>query len=45
MSELVIETAGKIVSVTIDRPPVNALTIALYGQIADAFDELGAGQR
>ena len=41
MSELVIETAGKVVTVTIDRPPVNALTIALYGQIADAFEELG----
>ena len=41
MSELVIETAGKIVIVTIDRPPVNALTIALYGQIADTFEELG----
>ncbi|MFZ1090820.1 MAG: enoyl-CoA hydratase/isomerase family protein, partial [Xanthobacteraceae bacterium] len=41
MSELVIETAGKIVTVTIDRPPVNALTIALYGQITDAFEELG----
>jgi enoyl-CoA hydratase len=41
MSELVIETAGKIVTVTIDRPPVNALTIALYGQIADTFEELG----
>ena len=38
MSELVIETAGKIVTVTIDRPPVNALTIALYGQITDAFE-------
>src|SRR5438094_7265961 len=41
MSELVVETAGKIVTVTIDRPPVNALTIALYGQIADTFEELG----
>jgi enoyl-CoA hydratase len=41
MSELVIETAGKIVTVTIDRPPVNALTIALYRKIADAFEELG----
>ncbi len=29
MSELVVETAGKIVTVTINRPPVNALTLAL----------------
>ena len=42
MSELVVETAGKVVTVTINRPPVNALTLALYGQIADTFDEIGA---
>lgn len=42
MSDLVIETAGKVVTVAIDRPPVNALTLALYGEIADAFEAIGA---
>ena len=42
MAELVIETVGKIVTVTINRPPVNALTLALYGQIAETFEEIGA---
>ena len=41
MTELVIETAGRIATVAIDRPPVNALTLALYDCIADAFEELG----
>ncbi|MBW0448265.1 enoyl-CoA hydratase [bacterium M00.F.Ca.ET.228.01.1.1] len=27
--------------VTLDRPPVNALTIALYAEIADLFEQLG----
>jgi enoyl-CoA hydratase len=42
MSELIVETAGRVVTVTLDRPPVNALTIALYGEIADTFDAIGA---
>jgi enoyl-CoA hydratase len=42
MSELIVETAGKVVTVTINRPPVNALTLALYGEIADTFDAIGA---
>src|SRR5271170_2105934 len=42
MGELVVETVGKIVTVTLDRPPVNALTLAMYGQVADAFDAIGA---
>ena len=42
MSELVVETSGKVATVTINRPPVNALTLALYGQIADTFDAIGA---
>jgi enoyl-CoA hydratase/carnithine racemase len=41
MSEVVIEKSGKIVAVTLDRPPVNALTMALYRRIADVFDEIG----
>jgi enoyl-CoA hydratase len=42
MSGLVVETKGKIVVVTLDRPPVNALTLAMYGEIADRFEALGA---
>jgi enoyl-CoA hydratase len=41
MTDLVVETADKVVTVTIDRPPVNALTIALYAAIADTFDDIG----
>jgi enoyl-CoA hydratase len=41
MTELVVDTAGKIVTVAIDRTPVNALTLALYEQIAETFEELG----
>lgn len=41
MTDLVVETTDKIVTVTIDRPPVNALTLALYGQIADTFEAIG----
>ncbi len=42
MSELVVETTGKVVTVMLDRSPVNALTIALYDKIADTFDAIGA---
>jgi enoyl-CoA hydratase len=42
MSELVVETTGKVITVMLDRPPVNALTIALYDKIADTFDAIGA---
>lgn len=42
MSELIVETLGKIVTVTLDRPPVNALTLALYEQIAATFEAIGA---
>jgi enoyl-CoA hydratase len=41
MSEIVVETVGKIVTVTLDRPPVNALTLAMYGAIADTFEGIG----
>jgi enoyl-CoA hydratase len=41
MSEVIVETSGKVASVTLDRPPVNALTMALYQRIAEVFDELG----
>jgi len=42
MSEIVVEKADKVVSVIIDRPPVNALTIALYQRIAEVFEEIGS---
>jgi enoyl-CoA hydratase len=31
-----------VAAVTLDRPPVNALTIALYQRIAEVFEEIGA---
>jgi enoyl-CoA hydratase len=40
MSEIIVEKAGKVVSVVLDRPPVNALTIALYQRIAEVFEEI-----
>jgi len=42
MTGLIVETKGKVAVVTIDRPPVNALTLALYDAIADTFEALGA---
>ena len=42
MNEVVVETSGKVVSVVLDRPPVNALTIALYQRIADVFEDIGS---
>src|SRR3979411_376885 len=41
MSEIIVEKIGKIALVVIDRPPVNALTIALYQRIAEVFEEIG----
>lgn len=37
---LKIEKTEKILHVTLDRQPVNALTLALYGEIADFFESL-----
>jgi enoyl-CoA hydratase len=42
MSDLRIETTGQVATVILDRPPVNALTISVYQQIAELFEELGA---
>jgi enoyl-CoA hydratase/carnithine racemase len=42
MSEIIVEKAGKVVSVVLDRPPVNALTIALYQRIAEVFEDIGS---
>jgi enoyl-CoA hydratase len=41
MSEILVETSGKVVSVVLDAPPVNALTVSRYLELADTFDELG----
>ncbi|MEQ8865101.1 MAG: enoyl-CoA hydratase-related protein [Thalassobaculum sp.] len=35
-----VEKAGRIARVTLDRPPVNALTLQLYGEIADLFESM-----
>lgn len=42
MSDIVIEKANKILSVTLDSPPVNVLTMARYKRIAEIFDEVSA---
>ena len=42
MSEIIVEKAGKVVSVVLDRPPVNALTMALYQRIAEVFEDIGS---
>lgn len=44
MSEVVVETSGKVATVMLDRPPVNALTLALYQHLAEIFEELGERQ-
>lgn len=36
-----LEKRGKVALVTLDRPPVNALTLALYGEIGELFEKLG----
>ncbi len=41
MTEIIVEKSGKVVSVALDRPPVNALTMALYQRIAEVFEEIG----
>jgi enoyl-CoA hydratase/carnithine racemase len=41
MKEIQVETSGRIVTVTLDAPPVNALTVARYAALAEAFEEIG----
>ena len=36
-----LEKRDGVAIVTLDRPPVNALTLALYSEIADLFEKLG----
>lgn len=42
MSDVTITIDGAIACITIDRPPVNALTIESYREITDNFERLGA---
>lgn len=41
MSDLIVEKSAKVVSVTLNNPPVNALSLDLYRRIAQTFEELG----
>lgn len=42
MSDIELEITGKVAVVALNRAPVNALTMALYGQLADMFEDLGS---
>lgn len=41
MTELTVEVSDRVAVVTLDRNPVNALTLALYERIAEVFESLG----
>lgn len=43
MSEIAVDISEGIAVVTLDRPPVNALTMELYRHIAETFEALGDG--
>lgn len=43
MTSLRLERTGAVARVTLDRPPVNALTLADYGDLADLFEAIGTG--
>ena len=40
-----VEIADRVATVTLDRPPVNALSSALYNEIGAAFERVGADPR
>lgn len=44
MREIIVQKTGKIATVLLNRPPVNALTISLYQSLADLFEELSGQQ-
>jgi enoyl-CoA hydratase/carnithine racemase len=44
VSDIKIETDGAVATVTLDRPPVNALTLGLYDELADVFADIGKRQ-
>jgi enoyl-CoA hydratase len=41
MNELEVAVSNRVATVTLDRKPVNALTLALYERIAEVFESLG----
>lgn len=40
MSEVKTSVTGKVIIVTIDRPPVNAMTLSLYAEMAKTFEAI-----
>ena len=44
MNEIKVEIGGKVAVVTLDRPPVHALTTAMYERLSDIFETLGTKQ-
>src|SRR5450631_565625 len=40
MSDIVVEQTGQVISVTLDAPPVNALTLDRYRRLGEVFDEI-----
>ena len=40
MNDIVVEKNAKIISVTLDSPPVNVLTMARYRRLTEIFDEI-----
>jgi enoyl-CoA hydratase len=40
MGQIIVEKRGKVVVVTLDLPPVNALTLARYQEITGVFDDI-----
>jgi len=44
MTALLLTIADGVALITLDRPPVNALTIALYGEIAELFESFADRQ-
>jgi len=43
MNEVLVEQSGRVATVILDRPPVNALTQAVYVRLIEVFRDLGAG--
>jgi enoyl-CoA hydratase len=42
VSDILVEQSGGVVTVTLDSPPVNTLTLARYRKIAEVFDGISA---
>jgi enoyl-CoA hydratase len=40
MNDIVVEQAGKVISITLNAPPVNALTLDRYRRLGEAFDAI-----